>query len=383
MARWSRQVLFGDVDAMFASAAVVADPSLAKQIIAVGSPPPRGIITAASYLARQYGVHAAMPTTHALRACPQLKLIPPNFVLYRTLHHQMEEVTTQLFPQACWTSIDEFYADATDLQSLYGTAESLGEKVKQTILQATGLRCTIAITTGTTLAKMAANAHKPDGLAIIEPGNELAFLRTQPVQAIPGVGPKTATALHAIGVRYVPDLLNDRVSPELKRICGPRLHRLQSLARGTDLAPVPTERAAKSMGHETTFDQDTSDLSLLTETVHGFLNSLAHDLRTAGLVARGFTIKLKDHRFTISTRHRQFPQATNYDPSMWKEIQPAITTLVVPGNRYRLIGLAFSDFIPNSLTLFDRKTSDAMAAMDHIIQKHGPSVIRWGQTPEK
>lgn len=383
MARWTRQVLFGDVDAMFASAAAVADPNLTEHIIAVGSPPPRGIITAASYPARQYGVHSAMPTAHAFRACPQLKLIPPDFALYKQLHHKMEEVTQQLFPQACWTSIDEFYADVTDLQSLYGSPVSLGQRVKRAIAQATGLRCTIAIATGTTIAKMAANAHKPDGLAIIEPGTESEFLQAQQVQAIPGVGPKTATALNQIGVHHLRDFLNEQMSQTLKEVCGPRLHRLQSLAQGIDLTPVPTERAAKSMGHETTFDQDTSNVSLLTETVHGFLSTLAHDMRTAGLEARGFTIKLKDHQFAITTRRRQFTKSTNYDSSMWQQIQPAITSLVVPGQLYRLIGLALSDFVPSSQNLFDRKTSDAVAAMDHIIQKHGSSVIRWGQTPEK
>lgn len=383
MARWTRQVLFGDIDAMFASAAVVANPSLVEHIIAVGSSPPRGIITAASYPARKYGVHSAMPTAHAVRLCPQLKLIPPDFALYKQLHHMMERVTQHFFPHACWTSIDEFYADVTDLQSMYASPETLGQRVKDAMVETTGLRCTIAIATGTTIAKMAANSHKPDGLAIIEPGTESEFLHAQRVHTIPGVGPKTATALNNIGVHYLRDFLNEPVSQELKRVCGPRLHRLQSLARGIDLDPVPTERVAKSMGHETTFDHDTSNLSLLIETVHGFLSTLAHDLRRDGLEARGFTIKLKDRRFAVTTRHRQFPKPTNYDSTMWQQIQPAINSLVVPGLTYRLIGLSLSDFVPSSRNLFDKKTSEAVAAMDQIIQKHGFTVIRWGHTPEK
>ena len=119
MPRWPRQVLFGDIDAMFASAAVVKDPSLAGQPIAVGGPPPRGIIAAASYAVRAFGVRSAMPTAEALRLCPHLRLIPPDRPLYRRLHEDLRAVTDRLFPATEWSSIDEFYVDTTDLQTRY------------------------------------------------------------------------------------------------------------------------------------------------------------------------------------------------------------------------------------------------------------------------
>src|SRR3982751_4051768 len=117
MNRWPRRILFGDIDARYASSAIAADPSLAGQLVAVGSPPPRGIITAASYSVRRYGVKAAMPTAHALRLCPGLILVAPDRALYRHMHERLREVTDRLFPETEWTSIDEFYADTTALQT--------------------------------------------------------------------------------------------------------------------------------------------------------------------------------------------------------------------------------------------------------------------------
>ena len=187
--RWPRQILFGDVDAMFASAAVLADPSLSGKPVAVGGSSPRGIIAAASYAARTFGVRSAMPTGEAKRLCPDLILVPPDRPLYQRLHEQMQAVINRLLPVTEWTSIDEFYAETTDMQSLYPDPSRLGQCVKDAIFEATGLRCTVALASGKTVAKVAADAHKPDGLAVIEPGTEAAFLATRPVRDLPGIGP--------------------------------------------------------------------------------------------------------------------------------------------------------------------------------------------------
>jgi DNA polymerase-4 len=383
MARWSRLIVFGDVDAMFASSAIAANPSLAGKLVAVGSPPPRGIITAASYPVRRYGVTAAMPTVHALRLCPDLLLVPPDRPLYERLHQQMREVTDRFFPICAWTSIDEFYADATDLQSLHPDPAALGRTVKTAIFQATGLRCTAGIATCKAVAKIAADAHKPDGLAVIEPGTEAAFLAPRPVRALPGIGPKTADALDRLGVKVIGDLLDARVEPAFRHLWGTRLPLVQALARGVDPDPVVPDREAKSLGHETTFDQDTDDKSLLERTVRGFLSELAHDLRREGLSAGAFTVKLKDSRLTITTRQRHFPQPLNYDPSMWRPIEAALHSLAAPGQKYRLVGLSLSELTPATESLFDQRTTKAVAAMDSIIEKHGTGVIRLGGIPEE
>jgi DNA polymerase IV len=383
MPRWSRRILFGDIDAMYASSAIAANPALAGQLVAVGSPPPRGIITAATYPVRKYGVKAAMPTAHALRLCPGLVLVPPDRALYQHMHARLCEVTDRLFPETEWTSIDEFYADTTELQMRYPDPRVLGRTVKDAIFQATGLRCTVAFATGKTVAKVAADCHKPDGLAIIEPGMEVSFLAARPARSLPGIGPKTAMALESRGIRTIADLLAPVFEATLRRMWGPRLAALQQLAKGIDRDPVVAGREPKSLSHETTFEEDTIDPIFLEHTLRGFLSELTHDLRLQGLAAGAFSVKLKDATFIITARQRQFPEPLNYDPAMWKAIQPALRGLIAPRTRYRLVGLSLSDLVPATESLFDQRTTKAIAAMDAVIEKHGSKIIRLGGTPDK
>ena len=381
-ARWPRQILFGDIDAMFASAAVLADPSLAGKPVAVGGPPPRGIIAAASYAVRRFGVRSAMPTIQALRLCPQLVLVPPDRPLYTRLHRQLQEVTDRFFPETEWTSIDEFYADTTRLQTRHPDPRSLGQMLKEDMLRTTGLTCTVSLASGKTVAKIAADAHKPDGLAVIEPGTEAAFLAPLPIRSLPGMGPKSTEAVERLGVRTIGDLLLPRFESTLLRLLGTRLASFRALALGLDPDPVVADREAKSMSHETTFDEDTNDAAVLEPIIHGFLETLAHDLRLEGLAAGSFTLKLKDSSFRITTRQRKFPTPLNYDPDMWPDIRQALADLLQPRSRYRLVGLGLSDLLPAPEPLFDRRQRDAVAALDRLIERHGTGVVRLGALPQ-
>ena len=381
--RWSRQILFGDVDAMFASAAVLADPSLSGKPVAVGGSSPRGIIAAASYAARAFGVRSAMPTGEAKRLCPDLILVPPDRPLYQRLHEQMQVVINRLLPVTEWTSIDEFYAETTDMQSLYPDPSRLGQCVKDAIFEATGLRCTVALASGKTVAKVAADAHKPDGLAVIEPGTEAAFLATRPVRDLPGIGPKSAAMLNGLGIHCVGDLLDPRHEPFLRQQWGTRLLAWQEVAQGIDRDPVVADRASKSLGHETTFEQDTSDLAFLEQTIKSFLGTLAHDLRVQGLAAGSFTVKLKDATFQIATRQQQFGHPLNYDPAMWPAIQSALQSLARPQTRYRLVGLSLSGLVPATDSLFTQRQNQAVAALDGLIERYGSRMVRLGGIPEE
>lgn len=376
--RWPRQILFGDVDAMFASAAVVKDPTLAGKPIAVGGPPPRGIIAAASYAVRPFGVRSAMPTAKALQLCPHLVLLPPDRPLYRHLHEAMQAVTNRLFPLTEWSSIDEFYADTTDLQSLHPNPVTLGRLVKDELRAVTGLCCTIAVATGKTVAKIAADSHKPDGLVVVEPGTERSFLAPYPLRAMPGIGPKTASKLHTLGLTTISDLLDARWDQPLHHLFGNGLTWFRELAQGIDREPVVTDRESKSVSRETTFDRDTHDRTFLERTLRGFLRELAHDLRQEGLAAGGCAVKLKDSRFTITTKHERFPHALNYDPDMWPTVTQALHDLMKPGTDYRLAGVALTALAPATPGLFDNRRAKAIEAMDALIARHGSSVIGLG-----
>jgi DNA polymerase-4 len=380
-ARWARQVLFGDIDAMFASAAVLADPSLEGKPVAVGGPPPRGIIAAASYAVRRFGVHSAMPTIQALRLCPHLALVPPNRPLYQRLHRELQTVTDRFFPETEWTSVDEFYTDTTRLQTRHPNPHELGRALKAEIHRSTGLTCTVALACGKTVAKIAASTHKPDGLAVIEPGCEETFLAPLPISSLPGMGPKSTEAIQRLGVRVIGDLLAPHFESTLFRLFGTRLAVLQAVARGVDTDPVVADRETKSVSHETTFDEDTHDLLVLEPIVHGFLEQLTHDLRMEGLAAGSFTVKLKDARFRITTRRRTFSTPLNYDPDMWPDIRLALAELLQPGARYRLIGLGLSDLVSAPEPLFDRRQHEAIAILDQLIERHGTGVVRLGGLP--
>ncbi len=381
--RWPRQILFGDVDAMFASAAVVNDPSLAGKPIAVGGPPPRGVIAAASYAVRPFGVHSAMPTAKAFQLCPHLILLPPNRPLYRRLHEAMQAVTDRLFPLTEWSSIDEFYADTTDLQSLHPNPSVLGRLVKDELYAATGLCCTIAFATGKTVAKIAADSHKPNGLAVIEPGAEPSFLAPHPLRALPGIGPKTSSRLDALGLKTIADLLDTRWDHPLHRLFGTHLTWIRELARGIDREPVVADRESKSVSRETTFERDTHDRAFLEHTLRGFLRELAHDLRQDNLAAGGCAVKLKDSRFTITTKHGRFSHPLNYDPDMWPAARQALHDLMKPGTNYRLAGLALTCLTPATPGLFDSRRVRAIEAMDALITRHGSAVIGLGGVSEE
>ena len=380
--RWLRQILFGDIDAMFASAAVLADPSLKGKPVAVGGPPPRGIVAAASYEVRRFGVRSAMPTIQAMRLCPQLILVPPDRTLYQRLHRQLQDVTNRFFPETEWTSIDEFYADTTRLQTRHPDPRELGRAIKTDISRTTGLTCTVALASGKTVAKIAADAHKPDGLAVIAPGTEAAFLAPLPIRSLPGMGPKSTEAIERLGIHSVGELLEPRFEAPLSRLLGTRLAAFQSLARGVDTDPVVADREAKSVSHETTFDEDTNEPALLEPIIHGFLETLTHELRLEGLAAGSFTVKLKDSHFRVTTRQRKFSTPLNYDPDMWPDIRLALADLLQPRSRYRLVGLGLSDFVPAPERLFDRRQRDAVAILDRLIERHGSGVVRLGGLPQ-
>jgi len=376
--RWPRQILFGDVDAMFASAAVLANPTLADKPVAVGGPAPRGIIAAASYAVRSFGVHSAMPTAEALRLCPHLILVPPDRPLYRRLHEQMQAVTDRLFPLTEWSSIDEFYADTTELQARHPDPRPLGQLVKDALFDATGLRCTVALATGKTVAKIAADSHKPDGLVTVPPGTEAGFLARRPLRAMPGIGPKTAARLEPLGLKTIGELLDPRWDHPLRHIFGTRLHWVRELARGIDHEPVVPDRESKSLSHETTFEHDTHDRPFLERTLRGFLRDLARDLRQDGLAAGSCTVKLKNTRFIITTKQHRFPHPLNYDPDMWPTIQRTLQELVRPDTEYRLAGLGLSSLTPAPPGLFDQRRTKAIETMDALSAKHGSSVIGLG-----
>jgi nucleotidyltransferase/DNA polymerase involved in DNA repair len=250
--------------------------------------------------------------------------------------------------------------------------------VKDALFDATGLRCTVALGTGKTVAKIAADSHKPDGLVMVPPGTEAGFLAGRPLRAMPGIGPKTAARLEPLGLKTIGELLDPRWDQPLRHIFGTRLHWVRELSRGIDHEPVVADRESKSLSHETTFEHDTHDRPFLERTLRGFLRDLARDLRQEGLAAGSCTVKLKNTRFVITTKQHRFSHPLNYDPDMWPTVQRTLHVLMQPGAEYRLAGLALSSLTPAPPGLFDQRRTKAIETMDALIAKHGSSVIGLG-----
>ena len=294
MPRWPRQVLFGDIDAMFASAAVVKDPSLAGQPIAVGGPPPRGIIAAASYAVRAFGVRSAMPTAEALRLCPQLRLIPPDRPLYRP---PSRDDASRHRPAV---SGDRMEQHRRVLRRYHRFTNALPGSCRpgaaREAVDREGNRPHVhgRVATGKTVAKIAADTSKPDGLAVVEPQQEAAFLVSPAAAGAAGHRAENRGEARAVWHQNDRRPLGSAMGPVLVRLFGARLHWIRALARGHDHEPVVADRESKSASHETTFEHDTADRAFLEELLRGFLRALARDLRQEDLAAGGCTVKLKD-----------------------------------------------------------------------------------------
>ena len=274
-----------------------------------------------------------------------------------------------------WSSVDEFYAETTDLQLRHPDPLSLGQLVKDSLLDATGLHCTIAVASGKTVAKIAADSHKPDGMIVVAPGTEREFLAPYPLRALPGIGPKTAARLELLELHTIGELLDPRWDQSLYGLFGARLVWIRELVQGIDREPVVADRDSKSVSHETTFEHDTHDRPLLERILRGFLRDLARDLRQDGLAAGACTVKLKDARYTITTKQHRFPHPLNYDPDMWPTVQQVLQELMKPRTDYRLAGLALTSLTAAAPRLFDQRRTKAIETMDALIAKHGSWVI--------
>jgi DNA polymerase IV len=302
------------MDAFYASIEQRDDPSLRGRPVAVGRPPSdRGVVAAASYEARKFGVHSAMSSAVALRLCPALVLVRPDFTKFRSVSAQVFEIFRGVTPLVEPLSLDEAYLDVTENAWGETLGMTVARRIKAEIRAATGLTASAGVAPNKFLAKIASGWKKPDGLTVIAPGRVEAFLQGLPVNALFGVGPVTAKRLLAVGVTKTVELRTiDRAL--LARTVGSAAEWLLQLAHGIDDRPVEPARPAKSCGSETTYPQDIVNLDRLREEIAEMARDAARRLDREQLYARTVTIKVRYSDFTTITRsHSSMPATRDGD----------------------------------------------------------------------
>jgi DNA polymerase-4 len=348
-----RRICHTDMDAFYASIEIRDDPSLeGKPVVVGGSAEGRGVVAAASYEARRYGIHSAMPMARALRLCPALVRIPGDMGKYQDVSGQVMEVLHRFSPLVEPLSLDEAFFDLTGTERIFGTPEEVGLRIKREIREATRLTASVGIAPQKFVAKIASDLRKPDGLVVVGQDEVESFLAPLPIGRLWGVGPKTLVQLQAMGVETIGDLT--RVSREtLGRRFGSWGERLCDLAQGRDERDVVPDWEAKSYSHEETFGRDQPDRDFLHAMMLDQAARVARRLRRDGVVGQVVHIKLRYGDFTTLTRQRKIAQPTCLAEAIYAEAT-RLFEAVWDRRPVRLIGVGVSSIRPQGadLTLF-------------------------------
>ena len=298
------------MDAFYASVEQRDNPALRGQPVAVGGDPTkRGVVAAASYEARTFGVRSAIPMSRAIRLCPSLIIVRPDFQKYRSVSQQVFEIYRSVTPLVEPLSLDEAYLDVTENAWREPLGVTVARRIKGAIRETTGLTASAGVAPNKFLAKIASGWQKPDGLTVIAPERMETFLQGLPVDALWGVGPKTAERLRQQGIDKLVDV-RTRSIEELRALVGSSAEWLRDLAQGHDPRPVDPNEERKSVGSECTYETDLTDLT----RIRAEISEMAHDAATwldkNGLFARTVVIKVRYHDFTTITRSQSDPRPT-------------------------------------------------------------------------
>jgi DNA polymerase-4 len=334
-----RRIIHIDMDAFYASVEQRDHPELRGKPLAVGgSPESRGVVAAASYEARKYGVRSALPMARAVRLCPELEIVPPDFAKYRAASQKVMQILHSATPLVEPLSLDEAYLDVTE--NLWGEplAMNVAQRIKQTIRSELELTASAGVAPNKFLAKIASGWQKPDGLTVIAPERVESFLQKLPVETLWGVGPVTAKKLRAIGIARLVDVRTaDRGL--LAQAVGSMTDWLVELSHGRDDRPVEPNRETKSVSCETTYAKDLTDLREINQQIQLLAEEVAGDLKRKGLRARTVTIKVRYHNFSTVTRSHTAEYFTDSRPDLVNRAQMLLERTEAGARPVRLLGV--------------------------------------------
>ena len=384
---FSRTIFHVDMDAFFVSVEELYDPSLkGKAVVVGGQRHERGVVSAASYEARKFGVHSALPLRTAAKLCPQAIFVDGHPERYRECSEKVYKVLTAFSPQVEMASIDEAYLDMTGTARLHGPPLLAAHKLHQRMKDQTQLNCSIGIGSSRLIAKVSSAQAKPNGMLWIVPGQESKLLAPLDVREIPGVGKVMESRLHALGIKKVGDLARLEES-ELEERFGKWGLALAGKARGEDAggwfdSEVGADTAAKSISHEHTYNEDTADANQLEATLMRLSEMVARRLREAKFYARTIQLKLRYKDFTTITRAHSLPAATQLDGEIFAQVRTLFCKNWKQGREVRLLGVQASSFEEQTeqINLLEggrqQRWRDALAAADRLRDKFGESSVK-------
>lgn len=376
-------ILHVDMDAFYASVEVLKDPSLEGKPVIVGGQGGRGVVTAASYEAREFGVHSAMPMVRARRLCPQAVFVSNDFAAYSDYSKRIRAIFESFTPLVEPLSLDEAFLDVSGSVRLFGPPVEIARALKKRIAEL-GLPCTVGVAPNKFLAKLASARGKPDGLLVIPEDRVLEFLHPLPIDALWGVGPQTSQALRRLGlatVGQVAELPRRTLERALGESLGSHLHHL---ANGLDERTVVPHEPARSIGSEETFAHDLDATDVILRELLRLADRTAERLRAAGLCGRTIGIKVRYSNFQTLTRAKTLPTEIDTAPEIYEVAKALFSRLERANQRIRLLGVTVSGLLPGPpkrqmelLTQEPReiKWDSASKAVDDIRHRFGREAV--------
>ncbi len=373
-----RTILHVDLDAFFAAVEQRDRPELrGRPVIVGGGPNDRGVVSTASYEARRFGVHSAMPLRTAGRLCPDGVFLPVDGRKYQAASRQVMAILRRFTPAVEQVSIDEAFLDVTGSEALFGDGPAIARRIKSAIQDETGLTASVGVATSKLVAKVASDLRKPDGLVVVEPGGEPGFLAPLSISRLWGVGEQTGRILGELGVRTIGELASIPAEVLVRRL-GRHGAELRERALGIDREPVSGGEPAKSVSHEHTFDVDTADQEEIERTLLALSEGVSSRLRTAGIRAGTVGVKVRDATFRTVTRQRTLAEPTDLTEPIWRTALE-LARPETRGIRVRLLGVAATNLVDREqLGLFpeeDPRRRRAVQAADELRRRFGERAV--------
>ncbi len=388
-AQWSRIILHADMDAFFAAVEQRDRPELKGKPVLVGGVGGRGVVSTASYEARPFGCHSAMPMAEARRRCPHAVVLPPDFERYKEASDVIMGVFDEFSPYVEALSLDEAFLDMTGAEGLFGTPEAMASALKKAVFEATrGLTVSVGVAPTKFVAKVASDYRKPDGLTVVPPGTVEAFLWPLDVSRLWGVGPRTKEELDRTGLHLIGDVARTPAET-MADLFGENGRRIHDLALGIDPREVVPSRDAKSIGAEYTLEKDVKGAEAIEPHLHRAAARVARHLRREGLMAGGVRVKLKTAGFKLMTRQAALSPPTDSERDLEEAARGLLGQfdLRVP---MRLVGIAGFNLTEAGRAvqgdLFGSETRTRVRKLDRTLDelkdRFGEDAVRWGRDEE-